>query len=386
MTSTASPSSTGRWSRLPERFEVTRAPRAVLRRAHGLHVPDGAAAAKPARDRDRRFDADYRDVDLLAVTNLLETQGAAGGRPRHGRNRLDWPHRPLCRTRRRRRPSSSRRPPASTCSGRGCRPGPRRPRRGARSSSAPSAITRRSSRWRSAGAWSTASTARPSACEPSEVAPPTPTWPSKAPPRGASDRRCPFRVTSTNWQESDRLLAGLMTAFGASTTAIPIDGVGRFDGVMLGAFRRPRIEGRFVGDEMRAWGVTWGDVDGDFVVENNYAFVSRARDPRWLLAHGRERAVLARLPATGRRRGDQRARARRDPPRQGLPGRVRARGLRGRRARVGRLPPVRQVHAAVRIRPDGHHAGHRLRRAVRRGRPRRCASRAPACGSTGSPC
>jgi translocation and assembly module TamB len=45
---------------------------------------------------------------------------------------------------------------------------------------------------------------------------------------------------------------------------------------MLGAFRRPRIEGRFVGDEIRAWGVTWGNVDGDFVVEDNYAHVSRA--------------------------------------------------------------------------------------------------------------
>ena len=33
--------------------------------------------------------------------------------------------------------------------------------------------------------------------------------------------KLPFRVTTTNWQESDRLLAGLMTAFGASTTAIP---------------------------------------------------------------------------------------------------------------------------------------------------------------------
>ena len=70
--------------------------------------------------------------------------------------------------------------------------------------------------------------------------------------------KIPFRVTSTNWQESDRLLAGIMTAFGASTMAIPIDGVGRFDGVMLGAFSRPRIEGRFVGDKLHAWGVTWG--------------------------------------------------------------------------------------------------------------------------------
>ena len=67
-----------------------------------------------------------------------------------------------------------------------------------------------------------------------------------------------------------------MTAFGAPTRAIPIDGVGKFDGVMLGAFRRPRIEGRFTGSEMRAWDVNWGDVDGDFVVENSYANISRA--------------------------------------------------------------------------------------------------------------
>jgi hypothetical protein len=88
--------------------------------------------------------------------------------------------------------------------------------------------------------------------------------------------KMPFRLTSRSWQESDRLLAGIMTAFGGSTRAIPIDGVGKFDGVMLGAFRRPRIEGRFVASAMRAWDTVWGDVDGDFVVENSYANVSRA--------------------------------------------------------------------------------------------------------------
>jgi len=83
-------------------------------------------------------------------------------------------------------------------------------------------------------------------------------------------------VTSRNWQESDRFLAGIMTAFGAPTGAIPLDGLRKFDGVMLGAFRRPRIEGRFTGSEMRAWDVNWGDVDGDFVVENSYVNISRA--------------------------------------------------------------------------------------------------------------
>lgn len=88
--------------------------------------------------------------------------------------------------------------------------------------------------------------------------------------------KMPFRLTSRNWQESDRFLAGIMTTFGAPTRAIPIDGIGKFDGVMVGAFRRPRIEGRFTGSEMRAWDVNWGDVTGDFIVENSYADISRA--------------------------------------------------------------------------------------------------------------
>lgn len=94
--------------------------------------------------------------------------------------------------------------------------------------------------------------------------------------------RIPFHVTSANWQESDRLLAGIMTAFGATTSAIPVDGIGEFDGVMLGAFRRPRIEGELVGHEMRAFDVTWGSVDGHVIVENSYATVRQAAVRRGL--------------------------------------------------------------------------------------------------------
>lgn len=88
--------------------------------------------------------------------------------------------------------------------------------------------------------------------------------------------KMPFRLTSRNWQEADRFLAGLMTMFDAPTKAVQMDGVGRFDGVLLGSFRRPRIEGRLTGSEMYAWDVNWGDVDGDFVVENSYAHISRS--------------------------------------------------------------------------------------------------------------
>ena len=63
------------------------------------------------------------------------------------------------------------------------------------------------------------------------------------------ESRIPFHVTSADWQESDRLLAGILTAFGARTGAIPIGGYGTFDGVMLNEFRRPRIEGAFAGEQ-----------------------------------------------------------------------------------------------------------------------------------------
>jgi hypothetical protein len=86
----------------------------------------------------------------------------------------------------------------------------------------------------------------------------------------------PFHVTSLDWQESDRVLAGIMTTFGSPTGAIPMGGYGQFDGVMLGAFTKPRIEGRFEGDGMRAWNVVWGKGIADVVIENSYADVKNA--------------------------------------------------------------------------------------------------------------
>jgi hypothetical protein len=84
------------------------------------------------------------------------------------------------------------------------------------------------------------------------------------------DSRIPFHVSSADWQESDRVFAGLLTALGVSTGPIPIAGYGTFDGVMLNTFRRPRIEGDFSGDRMRAWDVTWGAVRGSAVIQDSY--------------------------------------------------------------------------------------------------------------------
>ena len=84
----------------------------------------------------------------------------------------------------------------------------------------------------------------------------------------------PFHVTSLDWQESNRVLAGIMTVFGAPTGAVPIGGYGEFDGVLREAFTRPRVEGRFSGHRMRAWDVVWGSGEADVVIENSYAQVS----------------------------------------------------------------------------------------------------------------
>lgn len=87
----------------------------------------------------------------------------------------------------------------------------------------------------------------------------------------------PFHVTSIDWQESDRVLAGIMTAFGAPTTAVALGGFGQFDGTMRLSFRKPRIEGRFSGQRLRAWDVVWGRATGDLVIEDGYVALTNAR-------------------------------------------------------------------------------------------------------------
>ncbi len=100
----------------------------------------------------------------------------------------------------------------------------------------------------------------------------------------------PFHVTSADWQESDQLLTAAMTAFGNPTRPIPIGGAGRFDGVMSGAFRRPRVEGRFAGERLRAWDVEWGRATASVVIADAYADVTRGiitRDDSSIVVDGR---------------------------------------------------------------------------------------------------
>ena len=117
----------------------------------------------------------------------------------------------------------------------------------------------------------------------------------------------PFHVTSLDWLESDRVLAGIMTAFGSSTGAVPVGGSGQFDGVMLLGFTKPRIEGTFSGRNMRAWDMDWGEGTAKVVDRKQLRQCQReCHHPRGLRDHGR-RAVFARLPAQGQRGRNQRA-------------------------------------------------------------------------------
>ena len=82
-----------------------------------------------------------------------------------------------------------------------------------------------------------------------------------------------FHVTSGDWQESDQLLAGILTDFGSPTRAVTFGGRGEFDGMMTGEFRQPRVEGLFTGENLRAWDTLWGSGSGRIVVENSYVTV-----------------------------------------------------------------------------------------------------------------
>lgn len=100
----------------------------------------------------------------------------------------------------------------------------------------------------------------------------------------------PFYARSADWQEGDRLLAGIITAFGSPTGVIKVGGWGEFHGTMVGAFKEPRIVGTFSGDGMRAWDVVWGRGEAQIVIQNGYVDVNRAvvtRDDSEILVNGR---------------------------------------------------------------------------------------------------
>ena len=89
--------------------------------------------------------------------------------------------------------------------------------------------------------------------------------------------RIPFDVVSADWQESDRVMAAVMTAFGRPTGDLTLAGHGTMTGVMLGALASPRIEADFAGDAIEAWNVEWGRGVGRIVVEEGILEVTDGR-------------------------------------------------------------------------------------------------------------
>jgi hypothetical protein len=256
---------------LPDRFEVTEADARFYGGQSSFTyrmLPLGKPGVRPTHT----FDAEYRDVNLVQVMDTLDVQGLRLAGRATGRNLLEWP---------------------------GGRFAERRGEGTIRVDSPPGVdlLTRRIPVGRiEADAalgkpWGPFSNHLPLAPVPlsGELTYTFgPEWIELAPSRVATPdtyvefegrtawgerSNIPFHVTSADWQESDRLLAGILTAFGSSTRAIPIGGYGTFDGVMLNRFSRPRIEGAFVGERMTAWDVVWGSARGTAVIENSYTDV-----------------------------------------------------------------------------------------------------------------
>jgi hypothetical protein len=224
------------------------------------------------------WDVQYRDVDLVRLTDFLETEGLRLAGRATGRNRLEWPLGKWAA--RRGHGQVTVTPPATIPAGGmmtrempadrlaeevalGPEPGPFNPH-------APLGYLPVTGRveyeidpaWITIGAGSVATPKTYVAFEGHTAYGERSTF--------------PFHVTSLDWQESSRVLSAVLTAFGAPTGAIPVGGHGAFEGVMLGAFTRPRIEGTFSGDCLRAWNVMWGRGTADVVIENTYAHVSTA--------------------------------------------------------------------------------------------------------------
>jgi hypothetical protein len=221
------------------------------------------------------WDVDYENVDLARLTDFLETEGLRLGGRATGRNELEWPVGKWSERRGAgdvtvRAPDGVRTMTRELPADRVAEQAAMRPEAGPFNPRAPLGHLPVAGRivYRLDPEWIT--------LDRSWVATPKTYVEFDGRTAYGERSRIPFHVTSLDWQESDRVLAGIMTAFGASTGAIPIGGYGGFDGVMLNAFTRPRIEGTFTGHQMRAWDVVWGDSRAEFVVENSYAFVKEA--------------------------------------------------------------------------------------------------------------
>jgi TamB, inner membrane protein subunit of TAM complex len=258
---------------VPDRLEITNATSELYGgRARFDYRMAPFGAPTPTR---ATWDVEYTDVDLIRLTDFLELEGLRLSGRATGRNRLEWPigkwalkqgqgeltvHAPDGAT------VMTRELPATVADARASRPAEAGPFNSKLSLGylpiAGHVVYALDPEWiRLTRSWTATEE----------------TYAEFDGQTAFGERsRIPFHVTSIDWQASDRLLAGIMTAFGSPTGAVEIGGYGEFDGVMLEAFKRPRIQGTLNGEHMRAWDVTWGTGRADLAIENSYVFVSNA--------------------------------------------------------------------------------------------------------------
>jgi hypothetical protein len=296
---------------LPQRFEVTNA----TARVYGGTAQFGYLMAPIGTPTPARavFDATYRDVDIGRLGDSLGLRGIRFTGHATGRSRLEWPLGRFSAGLRGTGQVEVRPPAGELVLGR----------------IAPGELT--SDEERLGKVWGPFASRLPIARVPigAELTYRLdPEWVEIGPSRFATRKTyvefqgrtawgqnstIPFHVTSADWLESDRLLVGIMNAFGSDTGAVDVGGWGEFDGVMTQAFRAPRVEGHFSGERMRAWDVVWGDGAADIVIEHGYVTVENSAlrsgasvieaEGRFSLGYPRKDAgeeINARVRLTGR--------------------------------------------------------------------------------------
>lgn len=259
---------------LPDRVEVTEASANVFggrsQFTYKMWNPPGP------RGWDARFDAKYEDIDLARYTDFLETKGLRVAGRATGRNLLEWPIGHFNAALRGEGYADVR--PAgdvavqgavltpdqiAAAEARGIDVGPFNPGLGVGYVPIAGHVS-----YRFTPEWITLAD--------SWIASPSTFVSFNGRTAWLQNATIPFHVTSGDWQDSDRLMAAILTAFNSPTSGVQMAGYGTFDGVMRKSFRAPRIEGTFSGGALSAWNVVWGRGTADVVVENSYADVKRA--------------------------------------------------------------------------------------------------------------
>ncbi len=332
----------GRLGWYPDRFEV-------MDTTTGFYGGEASlkysilSSGKPGQPSNARFDAEWRDVDLSDYSDFLGHAGCAAGRKMERPQPARVADGPFPRAVGRRLLRKSFHPQELKCS-------PARARASLRADSISGGVHPPIGHLPIAGEvtyrydqhWLEFSDGRFSTPDTDVTFSGRTAW--------GDDSRIPFHVTSADLQESDRVLAAMMTAFGAPTKPITVGGTAEFSGVMTEALNRPRVEGHFVAEDMRAFDVNWGDGEAGLVIQNSYVDVTGGRmqkDGGEIVVNGRFSLGFPR-----RDKGEE------------INGRIRVtkwtaadfkhafddRRLRRQRNGVGRVSPLRAVSGPVRVR------------------------------------